>query len=124
MKQTLLILACSLSSAVALAEGGAAAAPDWKQSFGPMLPLFLMFGIFYFLVLRPQQKKSKLHQRFLTELKRGDMVVTNSGMIGMVKNLSDKLITLEVDSNVCIKMLRTQISESAHSLKESGKTKS
>ncbi|MBI4405345.1 MAG: preprotein translocase subunit YajC [Deltaproteobacteria bacterium] len=88
---------------------------------GPIIPLLLMFAVFYFLVIRPQQKKAKVHQRFLSELKRGDMVVTNAGIIGTIRNISDKFVTLEVDDDVCIKMLRGQISESANTLKEEAK---
>ncbi len=92
--------------------------PGVGQSLGPLVPLVLMFAIFYFLVIRPQQKKTKAHQKFLSELKRGEMVVTNAGIVGIVRNLSDKLVTLEVDEGVCLKMLRTQISDSAASLKD------
>lgn len=87
-------------------------------------PIIIMFGIFYFLLIRPQQKKAKLHDVFLAELKRGDMVVTNAGIVGVVRTLSDKLVTLEVDEGVCLKILRNQILESASSLKEDGKSKS
>ncbi|MCB0403280.1 MAG: preprotein translocase subunit YajC [Bdellovibrionales bacterium] len=98
----------------ALADG----APVGPQGgFGPFVPMILMFGILYFLIIRPQQKKQKAQQKFLSELKKGEMVITNAGIVGTIKNLSDKLVTLEVDNNVCIKMLRTQILESANSLK-------
>ena len=95
----------------------AAAAPSWQQSMGPLMPLVLMFGIFYFLIIRPQQKKQKKHRLFLTELKKGEMVITNGGIVGTVKMLSDKLVTLEIDHGVSIKLLRNQILESANSLK-------
>ncbi len=84
--------------------------------FTPMIPLVLMFGVFYFLVIRPQQKKQKEHQRFLTELKKGDMVVTQAGIIGTIRTLSERFVTLEVDGDVCLKMLRGQIAESAANL--------
>lgn len=93
------------------AQGG------WQQAVSPLVPLLLMFAIFYFLMIRPQQKRQKQHQQFLTDLKKGDMVITNGGIVGTIKSLSDKLVTLEVDNNVCIKLLRSQILESANSLK-------
>jgi preprotein translocase subunit YajC len=105
-------------SSLALSETG-----NFQQSVGPLIPLILIFGIFYFLVIRPQQKKLKEHQLFLTELKKGDMVLTNSGMIGTIKTLSDKFVTIEVDDGVCIKMLRTHIQENAASLREEPKLK-
>lgn len=113
-KLSVLVFGCS---AVLFAEGNAAG-----QTLGPIIPLALMFGVFYFLIIRPQQKKAKQHQQFLTELKRGDMVITASGIVGIIKTLSDKLVTLEIDKDVCIKMLRTQISDSANSLKEAPKS--
>ncbi|MEZ4752233.1 MAG: preprotein translocase subunit YajC [Bdellovibrionota bacterium] len=88
-----------------------------QGGFGPFVPMILCSGILYFLIIRPQQKKQKAQQKFLSELKKGEMVITNAGIVGTIKNLSDKLVTLEVDNNVCIKMLRTQILESANSLK-------
>lgn len=92
--------------------------PAFGSGITSLVPLLLMFAIFYFLVIRPQQKKSKLQKKFLSDLKRGDMVITNSGIVGVVKNLSEKLVTLEVDTDVCIKVLRAQISDSAASLKD------
>lgn len=92
---------------------------------GPLVPLILIFGIFYFLVIRPQQKKQKVHETFLKELKRGDMVVTNAGIIGTVKTLSDRFVTIEDDDGVTLKILRNAIAENAASLKQengNGKT--
>lgn len=105
-------------STVLQAEDSTPTGPQgWQQSIGPMVPLLVMFFIFYFLVIRPQQKKTKLHQKFLNELKKGDMVVTASGLIGTVRSVSEKLVTLEVDEGVCIKILRGQIQDSAQTLK-------
>ena len=94
------------------------------QGVTPFIPLILIFGIFYFLIMRPQQKKQKQHEQFLKELKRGEMVVTNSGIVGTVKTVSDRFVTLEVDDGVYIKMLRTQVLENANNLKEEPKAKS
>ena len=84
----------------------------------PFIPLILIFGVFYFLILRPQQKKQKDQAKFITELKRGEMVVTNSGIIGTIKTVGEKFVTLEVDSGVSLKILKSQILESAANLKE------
>jgi len=102
--------------AEAPAPGGPAPSPLMQ-----FLPLILIFAIFYFLMIRPQQKRAKLQQQFLTDLKRGDMVVTNGGIVGTVKALSDKLITLEIDDGVCLKILRTQILESANNINKDAK---
>lgn len=105
---------------LALAEG---AGVDPRAGLSPFIPMILIFGIFYFLILRPQQKKMKLHQQFISELKRGDMVITQSGIIGTVRTLGDKFVTLEVDEGVCLKIVRSQILESANTLKEEAKPK-
>lgn len=101
---------------LAFAEAAAPAAPSGGVT--PFLPMILIFGVFYFLVLRPQQRKQKDQQKFLSELKRGDMVVTNSGIVGTIRTVSDKFVTLEVDEGVCLKILRSAVLENATSLKE------
>lgn len=119
--KTKLFLSSLLVSALAMAENAPAAGPAGGLS--PFIPLILIFGVFYFMILRPQQKKQKEHAKFLNELKRGDMVVTSSGIIGTVRTLSDKFVTLEVDEGVCLKILRSQISENANALNKEEKTK-
>ena len=94
-----------------------------QAALSPFIPLILIFGIFYFLIIRPQQKKAKLHQQFIAELKRGDMVVTAAGIIGTIKTLADKFVTMEIDEGVVMKILRNQILESANKLKDEPKAK-
>jgi preprotein translocase subunit YajC len=119
MKIWAFVITHMMSLQMALAETAPApAAPTASQGIAPFIPLVLMFAVFYFLVIRPQQKKQKDQQKFLSELKRGDMVVTSSGIIGTIRTVSDKFVTLEVDNGVCVKMLRAQILESANNLKE------
>jgi preprotein translocase subunit YajC len=74
------------------------------------LPLLLVFVIFYFLLIRPQQKKTKEHQQMLSKLKRNDEVMTSGGIYGKVTNLADNVVTLEVAPNVRIRVHRPQIS--------------
>ncbi len=101
----------------ALADGAPAQAGA-QAGIAPFIPLLMIFAVFYFLILRPQTKKQKEQQKFLKEMKRGDMVVTSSGIIGTIRNVSDKFVTLEVDENVTLKILKGQILESATSLKD------
>ena len=110
-------LAVLMSSQTLFADAPAAGAPGQPGGVAPFVPLILIFAIFYFLIIRPQQKKAKLQAQFQQELKRGDMVVTNSGIVGTVKAVSDRLITLEIDDGVCLKVLRNSVLESATSLK-------
>jgi preprotein translocase subunit YajC len=75
------------------------------------LPLVLVFVIFYFLLIRPQQKKAKQHQDMVTRLKKNDEVMTSGGIYGKVVALADNVVTLEVAPNVRIRVHRPQISE-------------
>ena len=77
--------------------------------FGQFIPLILIFVIFYFLLIRPQQKKAKEHQEFLSALKKGANVVTNGGVHGKITGLTDSIVTLEVDTNVRLKINRASI---------------
>ncbi len=74
-----------------------------------LLPFGLMFVVFYFLLIRPQQKKMKDQEKMVTALQKGDDVVTQSGILGKVYGLTDKVIDLEVAQNVRIKILRSQV---------------
>ena len=74
------------------------------------LPLVLIFVIFYFLLIRPQQKKAKQHQEMLGRLKKNDEVMTSGGIFGKVVALADNVVTLEVAPNVRIRVNRPQIS--------------
>ena len=116
-----LLLVLFAFSAQAIAEGPAAPAAG-GPAFPPFLPILLIFAVFYFLVIRPQQKKVKEQQKFVQEMKKGDMVITNSGIIGVIKQLSEKIVTLEIDEGVNVKVLRTQIAENANTLKSDSKT--
>lgn len=76
-----------------------------------MLPLLLIIPIFYLFLIRPQQKKQKEHQRMLSELKRGDRVVTTSGIIGNIWGIDEKenKIVLKVGEETKIEFLRSSI---------------
>ncbi len=73
---------------------------------GAFLPLILLFVIFYFLLIRPQQKHQKKRQELLRSLKKGDRVVTIGGIHGLIKEISDDVLTLRVADNVNIKFSR------------------
>jgi len=79
--------------------------------FLAFLPFILIFVIIYFLMLRPQQKKQKAHQRMLTELKKGDKVVTNAGMLGTIASFNEKenTVVVKVDDNTKVEFLRSSI---------------
>jgi len=77
-----------------------------------LLPFVLIFGVFYFLILRPQQQKMKTHQNMLANLRRGDRVVTNGGLIGTISKIVDESeVQLEIADNVRIRQVRSMITE-------------
>ena len=78
-----------------------------------MLPLILIFGVFYFLLIRPQQKKQREHRDLLTKLKRGDRVLTAGGIIGQVTRVKEGVdeIEVEIAPNVRVNVLRGTISD-------------
>jgi len=69
-----------------------------------LLPLILIFIIFYFLIIRPQKSKEKEHKNMLDGLKKNDVVVTTGGIHGTIVNLKDKTLVLRVDENVKIEI--------------------
>lgn len=75
-----------------------------------VIPLVLLFAIFYFLLIRPQTQKAAEHTKMLRELKRNDEVVTTGGLIGRITEIGDKVVTLEVAPNVRVRVERPQIS--------------
>jgi preprotein translocase subunit YajC len=77
-----------------------------------ILPLVMIMGVFWFLLIRPQQKRLKEHQELVKNVRRGDTVVTGGGIVGKVhKVLDDNEITLEIAENVRIRVLKSSISE-------------
>ena len=75
------------------------------------LPFILIIFVFYFLMIRPQQKKQKVHQRMLGELRKGDKVVTSSGMFGTIVGINDKdnIVVLKIGENVKVEFLKSSI---------------
>jgi preprotein translocase subunit YajC len=74
-----------------------------------LLPLLLMFVVFYFLLIRPQQKKMKEHREMLSNLKRGDGIVTQGGVLGKITGITDRTVTLEVAEKIRLRVLRSHI---------------
>jgi preprotein translocase subunit YajC len=85
----------------------AQAAPGAGDFIGMILPLVLIMGVFYFLLIRPQQQKAKEHQAMLSKVAKGDTVVTHGGLIGKVtKIVDDNEIQVEIGENVKVRVLR------------------
>ena len=95
-----------------IAQAQQAAAPAAKPSIlDSMLPFAAVFFIFYFFIIRPQQKKFKKQQALINELKRGDEVITSSGILGKIEGITDQYVTLGIADQVNIRILKNQISQ-------------
>ncbi len=94
-----------INVAYAMAPGQAGG----QAGFASFIPLVLMFVIFYFLLIRPQQKKAKEHQAMIGNLKKGDKVVTSGGIHGTVTKVDDSVVTMEIADKVKIKVTRANI---------------
>ena len=80
------------------------------SGFAQFIPLILIFVIFYFFLIRPQQKKVKEHKLMVAALKRGDQVITSGGIVGRIeKVLDDDKVDLVISDNVTIKVVKSTI---------------
>ena len=81
------------------------------QGIESLIPLILIFGIMYFLLIRPQQKKLKEHQMMVAALRRGDQVITQGGIMGKVVKVKDDVAEVEVEiaSGVTVRVIRSTI---------------
>jgi preprotein translocase subunit YajC len=84
------------------------AAPNPLMSF---LPLIVLFGIFYFMLIRPQMKRAKEQRNMVAALAKGDEVLTNGGLLGRIEEVADQLITLEIAPNVRVKLRKDAVSQ-------------
>jgi len=91
---------------LAYAMGGGGTAAGQGSAFGAFVPLILMFAIFYFLLIRPQQKKAKAHREMIAAVKKGDKVVSNGGLHGIVTGLTEDTVTIEIAPKVRVKVSR------------------
>lgn len=103
---TLFISNAFAQEAVAQQNQGA---PGWMS----VVPFALMFLVFYFLILKPQAKKAKESQDFVTSLKKGDEVLTAGGIFGTIVGVTEKFVDLKIAENTRIKILKSHVSSSA-----------
>ncbi|TKB24463.1 preprotein translocase subunit YajC [Desulfopila sp. IMCC35006] len=94
---------------IAYAAAPAAGGSMGAGGFASFIPLILIFVVFYFLLIRPQQKQAKLHQAFLNDLKKGQKVVTKGGLHGVILAVADTVITLEIAKDISVKVSRDAI---------------
>ncbi len=92
----------------AMAAQGAPASPG--SQLAPLLVMGAFIVVFYFLLIRPQQKKAKEHQSLVSKLAAGDEVVTSGGLLGRITDVGEHFVTLELAEGVRVKVQRVQIS--------------
>ena len=90
------------------APAATASAPNPLSGF---IPLILIFVIFYFLLILPQQKRDKEHKKLLNNLKRNDNVLTSSGIYGTVVNVQPDIVELKIDENTKIKITKSAVAQ-------------
>ncbi len=93
---------------LAYAANAAPACPP-GSGIGSMVPLLLIFLVFYFLLIRPQQKERKVHQEMLKKLSKGDSVVTTSGIHGTVVEIQDDICKIKVAQNVVMDFSKSTV---------------
>ena len=82
------------------------------QGIQGIIPLILVFGIMYFMIIRPQQKKMKEHQNMISALRRNDQIVTQGGLIGKVTRVKDdNEVEVEISSGVTVRVVRSTIAQ-------------
>ena len=90
----------------AYAQGAEQASP-----FGMLLPMVVIFAAFYFLLIRPQQKKQKAHTALVAALKEGDEVLTAGGILGKISGVSEHYVIVKVAENTEIKMQKSSVAQ-------------
>lgn len=93
-----------ISSAFAQATPAGAASP-----FSPLIVMVIFFGIFYFIAIRPQMKRAKEHRAMLSQIAKGDEIVTSGGIAGRVEELGESFVQLEIAPGVSVKVQKNAI---------------
>lgn len=100
-----------LISAAFAQDGGAASGGAFGGGLGAVLPFVLVFIVFYFLLIRPQQKRLKQHREMIGSIRRGDVVVTAGGLIGKVAKVDDNELQVDLADGLRVRVVRATISE-------------
>jgi preprotein translocase subunit YajC len=94
----------------ALADGAAAGAAQSSGGLLGMLPLLLIFVLFYFMLIRPQTKRAKEHKSMVETLSKGDEIVTNGGLLGRVTDVGESFVTVKIADGVEVKVQKQSVS--------------
>jgi preprotein translocase subunit YajC len=93
-----------IAYAMGPSPGGGAGQSGPGGLLGSLIPLILIFVIFYFLLIRPQQKRTKEHKAMIDSLKKGDKIVTSGGIYGVIEAVGTNTVTIKISENVRIKI--------------------
>ena len=99
----------AISALVLFGATPAFAASKKQNPIMSMAPLVLLFVVFYFLLIRPQQKKAKHHKEMLSKVEVGDAVITTGGLYGKITKVAEETITIEISDGVRVKVSRAAI---------------
>jgi len=97
------------SIAYAMGAPGGAAGQSAGSGFSGLFMMVIIFGIFYFILIRPQQKKVKEHKKMVEELKKGDKIVTSGGIYGMVEGVGVNTLTVKIAEGTKVKIARSSV---------------
>ena len=111
-----------INIAYAMGTGGGGAGQG-AGGFSSLIPIVLMFVIFYFLLIRPQQKKTKEHREMITKLKKGDRIITSGGLHGRITAVGETTMTVEIADKVRVKSARSNVGQVVQSSSQSQEPK-
>jgi preprotein translocase subunit YajC len=111
-----------INIAYAMGQGGGVAGQG-AGGFSSLIPIILMFVIFYFLLIRPQQKKTKEHREMITRLKKGDRIITSGGLHGRITAVNDATMTVEIADKVRVKIARGNVGQVVQTTSQTQETK-
>jgi preprotein translocase subunit YajC len=111
-----------INIAYAMGQGGGVAGQG-AGGFSSLIPIILMFVIFYFLLIRPQQKKTKEHREMITQLKKGDRIITSGGLHGRITAVNDATMTVEIADKVRVKIARGNVGQVVQTTSQTQETK-
>jgi len=100
----MLITLIDVAYAMGPAPQGGAGQGGAGGLFGSLIPLVLIFVIFYFLLIRPQQKRAKEHKNMIESLKKGDKIVSSGGIYGIIEAVGTNTVTVKIGENVKVKL--------------------
>ena len=112
MENRILNLGLIVLLLLALVSIGGCAAPEGTEEGIPwttIIFLVLIFGMFYFVMIRPQRKKQKEHQQLVEELKRGDRVTTAGGIYGVIESISEDSVVIKVESGTTMRVAKGSV---------------